>query len=203
MEFGEVVRRRRMVRNYTDDPVDGDAVDRVLNRALRAPSAGFSQGVSFVVVTGEDKRREIARLAHEDKYVADGFDPWISRAPVHVVVCVSKDAYLERYREPDKGGPDAATGSEEGWPVPYWWVDAGASMMLLLLAAVDEGLAAGFLGSHNLVDLSKLLDIPGDVAPIGIVTIGHAASDRRSGSLARGRKTDAIHREHWHRTAPD
>ena len=192
-----------MVRNYTDDPVDGDAVDRVLNRALRAPSAGFSQGVSFVVVTGEDKRREIARLAHEDKYVADGFDPWISRAPVHVVVCVSKDAYLERYREPDKGGPDAATGSEEGWPVPYWWVDAGASMMLLLLAAVDEGLAAGFLGSHNLVDLSKLLDIPGDVAPIGIVTIGHAASDRRSGSLARGRKTDAIHREHWHRTAPD
>lgn len=76
-------------------------------------------------------------------------------------------------------------------------------MMLLLLAAVDEGLAAGFLGSHNLVDLSKLLDIPGDVAPIGIVTIGHAASDRRSGSLARGRKTDAIHREHWHRTAPD
>lgn len=203
MEFGEVVRRRRMVRNYTDDPVDGDAVDRILDRALRAPSAGFSQGVSFVVVTGEGKRREIARLAHEDKYVADGFDPWISRAPVHVIVCVREDAYLERYREPDKGGPDAATGSEEGWPVPYWWVDAGASMMLLLLAAVDEGLAAGFLGSHNLVDLSKLLDIPDDVAPIGIVTIGHTASDRRSGSLARGRKTDAIHHEYWHRTAPD
>ncbi len=203
MEFGEVVRRRRMVRNYTDDPVDGDVLDRVLDRAQRAPSAGFSQGVSFVVVTDQDRRREIARLANEDEYVTDGFDPWISRAPVHVVVCVSKDAYLERYREPDKGGPDAATGSEEGWPVPYWWVDAGASMMLLLLAAVDEGLAAGFLGSHNLADLSKLLDIPDDVAPIGIVTIGHPAPDRRSGSLARGRRSDAIHREYWDGTVSD
>ncbi len=203
MEFGEVVRRRRMVRNYTDDPVDGSTLDRILDRAQRAPSAGFSQGVSFVVVTDEDRRREVARLAHEDEYVADGFDPWISRAPVHVVICVSKDAYLERYREPDKGGPDGTAGTEEGWPVPYWWVDGGASMMLLLLAVVDEGLAAGFLGSHNLEDLSTLLDIPDDVAPIGIVTIGHAASDRRSGSLARGRRTDAIHRERWDPPAQD
>ena len=197
MEFGEVVRRRRMVRNYTDDPVDGDALDRVLDRAQRGPSAGFSQGVSFVVVTDADRRREIARLAHEDEYVNDGFDPWVSRAPVHVVVCVSKATYLERYGEADKGGPDSPAATDEGWPVPYWWVDAGASMMLLLLAAVDEGLAAGFLGSHNLQDLSALLDIPDDVAPIGIVTIGHPASDRRSGSLARGRRPDTVHRERW------
>jgi nitroreductase len=197
MEFGDVVRRRRMVRNYTDDPVDGDVLDRVLDRAQRAPSAGFSQGVFFVVVTDADRRRSIARLAHEDEYVADGFDPWVSRAPVHVVICVSKDAYLERYSEPDKCGPDGPTSSEEGWPVPYWWVDAGASMMLLLLAVVDEGLAAGFLGSHNLGELSNLLDIPDHVDPIGIVTIGHSASDRRSGSLDRGRRTDAIHLEQW------
>lgn len=203
MEFGEVVRRRRMVRNYAGDPVDGDVLDRILDRALRTPSAGFSQGVSFVVVTDVDRRREIARFANEEEYVADGFDPWISRAPVHVVVCVSKAAYLERYREPDKGGPDGAAGTEEGWPVPYWWVDAGASMMMLLLAVVDEKLAAGFLGSHNLGDLSALLDIPDDVAPIGIVTIGHPASDRRSGSLARGRRVDAIHRERWNSPAPD
>ncbi len=197
MEFGEVVRHRRMVRNYTDDPVDGNALGRILDRAQRAPSAGFSQGVSFVVVTDRDQRIEIARLAHEDDYVADGFDPWISRAPVHIVVCVSKNAYLERYGEPDKGGPDGSAGTEEGWPVPYWWVDAGASMMLLLLAAVDEGLGAGFLGSHNLEDLSTLLDIPDHVSPIGIVTIGHPSADRRSGSLARGRRTDAIHHERW------
>ena len=203
MEFREAVRRRRMVRNYADDPVDGEALARILDVAQRAPSAGFSQGVSFVVVTDVESRREIALLAGEEEYVADGFDPWISKAPVHVVICVRKDAYLERYREVDKGGPDGPSGTEAGWPVPYWWVDAGASMMLLLLAVVDEGLAGGFLGSHDLDGLSALLGIPDDVAPIGVVTIGHAAPDRRSGSLARGRRPDAIHRETWTAEARD
>jgi len=186
-----------MVRNYTDAPVDGETLERILGRAVRAPSAGFSQGVSFVVVTDAARRRSIAELAGEDEYVADGFDPWISRAPVHVVIGVRKDAYLERYRETDKGGPDSPSADESGWPVPYWWVDAGASMMLLLLATVDEGLAAGFLGSHHMDGLSTLLGIPDDVAPIGVVTIGHPAPDRRSGSLERGRRADMIHRERW------
>lgn len=197
MEFGEVVNRRRMVRNYTGDPVDSDVLDRVLDRASRAPSAGFSQGVSFLAITDPDTRREIARLAHEDEYVEDGFDPWISKAPVHVVICVRKASYLERYREEDKGGEDGRSAQEDGWPVPYWWVDGGASMMLLLLAAVDEGLAAGFLGSHNMVDIEALLGIPDDIAPIGVVTIGHPAPDRRSGSLARGRRQDTVRREQW------
>ncbi|MEN8234530.1 MAG: nitroreductase family protein [Actinomycetota bacterium] len=203
MEFGDVVRRRRMVRNYTDDPVDEDAVQRILESAQRAPSAGFSQGVSFIVVTDAPTRQAIARLADEDDYVAEGFDPWISQAPVHIVVCVRKDSYLERYREPDKGGPEATTASEDGWPVPYWWVDAGASLMLVLLAVVDEGLAAGFLGSHSMDGLSTLLEIPADVNPIGIVTIGHPAPDRRSGSLDRGRRADAVHLRRWGKTSTD
>jgi nitroreductase len=81
--------------------------------------------------------------------------------------------------------------------VPYWWVDAGASMMLVLLAAVDEGLAAGFLGSHRTPELKDLLGIPSDVEPIGIITLGHPAPDRRSGSIQRGRRSDNVHREHW------
>ncbi len=197
MEFDEVVRRRRMVRNYTGEPVDADVLDRVLDRASRAPSAGFSQGVSFLAVTDPTIRREIARLSSEDEYVQDGFDPWISKAPVHVVICVRKASYLERYREADKGGEEGPSAQENGWPVPYWWVDGGASLMLLLLAAVDEGLAAGFLGSHNMDDIEALLGIPDDVAPIGIVTIGQPAPDRRSGSLARGRRPDVVRREHW------
>jgi len=197
VEFFEAVRRRRMVRNYTDEPVDPTALDRILEAARHAPSAGFSQGQSFIVVADAAVRHEIARLANEAEYVAAGFDPWISRAPVHVVVCVRKESYLERYREPDKGGPEGEAGREEGWPVPYWWVDAGASMMLLLLAAVDEDLAAGFLGLHSLPRLKQLLGIPDDVSPIGVVTIGHAAPDRRSGSLQRGRREDTVHHERW------
>lgn len=202
MEFGDVVSRRRMVRNYTGAPVDPEVLDRVLDRASRSPSAGFSQGVSLLAVTNAETRREIARLAHEDEYVEDGFDPWISKAPVHVVICVRKESYLERYREADKGGEEGRSAHEDGWPVPYWWVDGGASMMLLLLAAVDEGLAAGFLGSHNMNDIERLLGIPDDVVPIGIVTIGHPAPDRRSGSLARGRRTDTVRRERWDENSP-
>ncbi len=195
MEFRDVVRRRRMVRNYTDEPVDPDAVDRMLDAARRAPSAGFSQGQSFVVVRDPDMRRRIADLAGEQDYIAKGFDPWISRAPVHVVVCVSESLYRERYREPDKSGD----GTEMEWPVPYWWVDAGAAMMVLLLAAVDEGLAAGFLGAHAMPEVEAALRIPTHVSAIGIVTIGHAAPDRRSGSLARGKrpKRHVVHEERW------
>lgn len=186
-----------MVRSYTDEPVERDVIDRILDTARRAPSAGHSQGQAFVVVTDRDTRRRVAELADEPAYVAKGFDPWISQAPVHVVVCVSKTLYLSRYSEPDKGG--GPMGVESAWPVPYWWVDAGASMMLVLMAAVDEGLAAGFLGSHNMPDLKATLDIPEHMDPIGIVTIGHPAPDRRSGSLDRGRRPidDVVHRERW------
>ncbi len=193
MEFSEVIRRRRMVRNYLDFPVEAEAVDRILEAGVRAPSAGFAQGQSFVVVTETSRRLRIAELAGEPAYVEKGFDPWISRAPVHIVVCVSEAAYHARYQEPDKVNED---GTEIDWPVPYWWVDAGASMMAILLAAVDEGLAAGFLGVQSFEGLAEFLEIPESVLPIGVVTIGHPAQDRRSSSLNRGRR-ESVHRERW------
>ncbi len=195
MEFGEVVRGRRMVRNYTDDPVDPAAVGRILDVARRGPSAGFSQGQTFVVITDADRRHRIASLADEPGHLARGFEPWISAAPVHVAVCTSEAAYAARYAEPDKHHATAAG----DWSVPYWWVDAGAALMLILLAAVDEGLAAGFLGAHALPGMADLLDLPPEIAPIGIVTLGHAAADRPSGSLGRGRRPirDVIRYEHW------
>ncbi len=196
MEFREVIRRRRMVRNYRDQPVDEATLLRIVEAGRRAPSAGFTQGQSFVLVTDAELRTSIAGLAGEDEYAARGYDRWVSRAPAHVVVCVSEAAYHARYREADKLDPD---GSEIEWPVPFWWVDAGASMMAILLAAVDEGLAAGFLGVHSIEGLKSLLGIPAEVSPIGIVTIGHPAPDRRSASLARGWKPDqdVVHFERW------
>ena len=196
MDFYTTARRRRMVRNYTDEAVDPAVLERIVDIAQRAPSAGFSQGQSLVVVTEASTRRSIAAIADEEAYTSQGFDPWISRAPVHIVVCISEETYHARYREPDKLSPD---GEEITWAVPYWWVDAGASMMLILLAAVAEGLAAGFLGSHTMPQLKELLGIPDAVAPIGVITLGHGAPDRRSGSLGRGRKPSAkvVHREKW------
>lgn len=197
MEFRDVIQRRRMVRNYTAEPVDAEALDRILEAGMRIPTAGFSQGVFLVAVTDQAKRSEIAALSGEDDYVEMGLDPWISRAPVHVVVGVSPETYADRYSEEDKGGPQSPMATAENWPVPYWWVDGGAAMQNLLLAAVDEGLAAGFLGSHRMPEIKTLLGIPDHVSPIGIVTIGHPAPDKKSGSLKRGRRPDTIHREQW------
>lgn len=196
MEFRDVVAKRKMVRRYSDRPVPRALLERILDAARRGPSAGFSQGQSFVVVTDAATRRAIAQLADEDEYVRAGLPPWISRSPVHVVVCTSERIYHERYREPDKLDED---GSEIEWPVPYWFVDAGAAMMLLLLAAVDEGLGAGFFGVHRLPGLQDLLAIPGDVTPIGAVTLGYPEGKQPPGSSTRPRRglEDVVKWERW------
>lgn len=197
MELSEVVRKRRMVRHFTDEPVAPEVIDRMLDLARHAPSAGFTQGQSFIVVTRPDLKREIARTCGEEEgYVKSGFHPFISAAPVLVIACTSEAAYHRRYQERDKLQND---GTEIEWPVPYWHMDIGCAVMILLLAAVDEGLAAGFAGSHDLDALRKLLGIPAEVTPVGVIPIGHRAPDVPSPSLKRGRKpdTDFIHREQW------
>ena len=181
-----------MVRNYTDEPVDAQALERILEAGVRAPSAGFSQGQRFVVITDSETRARVAHAAGEHEYLEKGFDAWISRAPVHIIICADKKAYLDRYSEPDKSGTD-------DWTVPYWWIDAGASLMAILYAAVDEDLAAGFLGAHTTEGLRSVLGIPQDILVAGIVTLGHGAPDVRSGSLARGRtaRDEVIRWDSW------
>jgi nitroreductase len=196
MEFRDLVRKRRMVRNFADQPVAPECVDRMLELAQRAPSAGFTQGQSFVVVTRPALKRAIADLCGEEHYVARGFHPFVSAAPVLIIPCTSEAAYHRRYQEPDKVSDD---GTEIEWPVPYWHMDIGCSVMLLLLAAVDEGLAAGFAGVWDLAALRALLRIPDEVTPVGVIPIGHPAPDVPSPSLKRGRKptVEYVHREEW------
>jgi nitroreductase len=130
-------------------------------------------------------RRRIADLAGEAAYLEMGLEPWISRAPAHIVVCVREDDYHERYRELDKL---TGEGVEMEWPVPYWYVDAGKAVMLLWLAALDEGLAAGVFGIHRWDELRDLLGIPADVTPVAILTVGKPAPETVQGSAKRGWK---------------
>jgi nitroreductase len=199
VDFRDVVLKRRMVRHFSAEPVDPEALKRILDLARHAPSAGFSQGQSFVVVTQQEVRQKIAHLCSEASYVESGFHPFISEAPVLVIPCTSEAVYHRRYQEADKVNED---GSEIVWPVPFWHMDIGCAIMILLLAVVDEGLAAGFAGIPDPADyanLRELLGIPDEVTPVGVIPIGHRAQDKRSGSLKRGRKADAeyVHYEQW------
>jgi nitroreductase len=193
MEFGEVLRRRRMVRNYLPQPVPEQVLTALVAAGRRAPSAGHSQGQSFVIVTDAERRGAVAQLAGEHAFVERGFEPWLSSAPAHIVVCTSETVYRERYAEADKGG------SDRDWTVPYWWVDAGASLMAILLAAVDAGLGAGLLGAHAIPGLAGVLGLPPTVTPIGVITVGVPAPDRPSSSIGRGGRSDAetIHWQRW------
>jgi FMN reductase [NAD(P)H] len=184
MEFAEILRRRKMVRNYTDEAVPRETIERIVARGRKAPSSGFSQGLRLVVVTEAETRKRTAELAGEQEYVELGYEPWISRAPVHVVVATREDDYHDRYRKLDKLRDD---GTEIDWPVPWWYVDAGKATMLLLLAAIDEGLGAGLFGLDPAGNegLRELLGMPEDTAVVGVVTIGHAGDGKSGGSRRR------------------
>jgi nitroreductase len=197
MDFTEVVRKRRMVRHFAPTPVSPEVLDRIIEAAQHAPSAGFSQGVSFVAVTDAATRGQIGQLCGEAEYVEMGLTPFISEAPVQIVICTSEKVYKDRYREPDKK-PDPDE-EEMEWPVPYWHTDAGCALMLILLAAVNEGLAGAFVGSWQPRELQALLGIPEDFYPIGVAMLGYGAPDLPSPSLKRGRRRleDVLHRERW------
>jgi nitroreductase len=190
MEFGEVLRRRRMVRRYSGESVAPESLERILAAALHGPSAGWAQGICVVSVAEATTIAAIAAACGEAGYVAAGFDRWLSTAGSMIVLCVEPDVYRARYAESDKD-PGVLEGT------PWWWVDGGAALMAILLATVDEGLAAGFHGRRGSDHVKAILGIPGSVEVVGIVTIGHPLPDRRSGSLKRSRRTGAIHREHW------
>ena len=184
-----------MVRHFSNKPVTAETVNRILELAQHAPSAGFSQGSAYIVVTNSATKHEVARLQGETEYSAAGFHKWISEAPVAIVACVSEKIYHQRYNEPDK----LDEGNEIAWPTPYWFFDIGAGCMLVLLAAVDAGLAAAFSGVFDLPGMKNLLDIPQDFHPVGVISIGHRVKDKPSPSLKRGRKPmdQVVHREKW------
>ncbi len=200
MEFQEVVSRRRMVRTYADRPVDPAAVTRAVDNATRAPSAGFSQGWGFLVL---DEPADVQRFWEATTDPDGEPDAWLTgmrEAPVVVVPCSSKAAYLDRYAESDKGWTDR---DEARWPVPFWHIDAGMASLLILQTVVDEGLGACFFGIPPEYDaaLREAFDIPDRFDPIGAITIGHpAASEGVAGSPRRRPRKQlgsVVHRGRW------
>jgi nitroreductase len=199
MEFEDVVRGRHMVRSFEDTSVAIEVVDRMIDRARRSPSAGYSQGVDFVVLQGADETERFWAVPAIRSYW-DSVFPGVRRAPVLVLPIADRDAYLRRYSEPDKA--PAGLQAASAWPVPYWLTDTAMATMVLLLAAVDEGLGALLFGLFRGTDVEVLerLGVPEGHDLIGAVAIGYPADDRPSGSAAtRPRRplSDVIHRGGW------
>ncbi|HVV77115.1 MAG TPA: nitroreductase family protein [Mycobacteriales bacterium] len=201
MEFAEVLSRRRMVRHYDGRAVDAAVVERVIAAGLRAPSAGYSQGYSILLLTEADDRARFWSVTETEQETAS----WppetragVMRAPVIAVTLSCKRAYLDRYARPDKGWSDR---DETRWPVPYWHVDTGMVALLMLLQAVDEGLGALFIGMAPPVipAFREAFDVPEDHDVVGVVCFGHEASDapRRDLRSRRRDPADVVHRGRW------
>lgn len=171
-----------MVRRFDPDrPVPHEALSRIASLAVRAPSAGFSQGWDFVVLRDPGDRSAYWSATTDPDSPADAWLRGVSSAPVLILCCSDKDRYLDRYAQSDKGWSDH---SEDHWPVPYWDVDTGMAAMLMLLGAVDEGLGALFFGApaERMSAVRDRFGIPVGRHLVGVIALGYAAEDRRSGS---------------------
>ncbi len=199
MELSAAVRRRRMVRNFGPEPVDTAVLERILAMGCRGPSAGNTQVTDFVVLTGptETARYWDATLPLERR--ARFAWPGLLRAPALIIPCVDPAAYVDRYGEPDKAATGLGAGAD-AWAVPYWHVDGGMAAMLVMLAAVDEGLGALFFGifDHEAA-VREALGIPPTVQPIGTIALGHPVPDEPGRSAGRPRRDadHVIHRGGW------
>ncbi|GAA0438172.1 hypothetical protein Aca07nite_47050 [Actinoplanes capillaceus] len=199
MEFDEVIRRRRMVRGYDPDrPVPPELVDKIVRHGLRAPSAGFSQGWSFLVLTARADRDRFWAATADAEGPAGGWLARMRTAPLIIVALSNKSAYLERYAQPDKGWADR---DESRWPAPFWDIDTGFAALLMHLTAVNEDLGSCFIGlpAGRVDAVKEAFGVPPEFRPIGALTIGYRGEDKRSPSLRRGHRPvdSVVHHGRW------
>jgi nitroreductase len=197
MQFAEALRRRRMIRSYdTARSVPADALDAILEAARRAPSAGFTQGVSLLVLSTATERETFWAIT------GDADSNWLRGmrlAPVLITVWTSEEAYLDRYAEADKGWTDR---DPARWSAPYWFVDAGMATMAALLSAVDNDLGACFFGipADRIAAVREAFGVPTSQLSVGVISLGYPTPAPAIGSpTRRPRKalSEVIHRGSW------
>lgn len=174
-------------------------MDDLMAAALRAPSAGNTQGREFIVLEGPEETSAYWGATTDEAWrISSRRFEGLARAPVVVVVLADPEAYAARYREPDKARSD---GTEVEWVVPYWFVDASFATMTLLLAATDRGVGAAFLGNFRGEDrLRTVLGVPERLRWLGAVLLGEGAEpDPPSSSASRRHRTvaESVHRGRW------
>jgi len=193
-----LIRRRRMTRAFTTEPIDPALIDELLDTARRAPSAGFSQGIHFVVLSGA-RCDTFWRITGGEEYYADR-RPALMNAPIIVLPFAVAAEYTARYSEPDKiaFGLDKA----ENWPVPFWITDVSMACQNLLLLLEERGLGALYFGvSEHAAELFAEIGVPEGAQTTGVIAIGHKEpTEQPSGSWrSRSRRplSDMVHHQSW------
>lgn len=200
-EFAQVVRNRRMTRAFEPTAVAPEVIERVVDLASRAPSAGKAQGWHLVVLEGP--QTAVFWDATLPAVRRDSFR-WqrLLSAPVVALPLADPRAYTERYSEPDKAATGLG-GGPEAWPAPYWTIDASMSVMTMLLAAEDEGLGALFFGVfRGEREVRHRLGIPPGLVLLGAIALGvpaeaEASTPGRSAGRPRRQPHEIIHRGRW------
>ncbi len=148
MDAIEAMLTRRSIRKYTADKVSDEVVEKLLEAAMAAPSAGDQQPWHFIVIRDRATLDKIPKL-HPYAQMA-------KEAPVAIVVCA--DARLAKYKE-------------------YWPQDCAAATQNLLLAAHACGLGAVWCGVYpneeRMNPFRELLGIPEGVFPFSLIAVGH------------------------------
>ena len=198
-EFDAVVRRRTMTRSFTGEPVDAQLLLRLVDLAARAPSAGKTQGWHLVVLEGAETDRYWRHAFPVERRGTFAF-PGLFRAPVIALPYVDPNAYVVRYREPDKQHTGLGSGVDV-WSAPYWTIDGSMAVMTLLLAAEAVGLGALFFAASNGDAVRAELGVPDHLELLGAIALGWpdrtAWPAGRSAGRPRRSPEAIIHRNGW------
>jgi len=215
MELSDVVRSRRMCRDFSTEPLPEGTIERLVDLARYAPSAGHTQGWAFLALEGPDQTRAFWEQDADADWLASPSLPGLLRAPAVVVAWTNPQMYLERYARPDKGG--RAPGGQPSWNLPWWTVDCAFACMIMLLGATDLGLGALFFALRPGAEerLRDRFGVPEPWLALGALAVGWptkrpngppsrpaAASPEASGTLGRParprrRLAEVLHCGHW------
>jgi|TARA_B100001750_G_C15478988_1_gene584260 nitroreductase len=190
--FSSLVKKRIVVREFKEPRTgkfDPD-IKEIASNGVKIPTAGFSRGIEVLTILDHDNIKKIAVITNEKKYTSKGLDPWISWAEGIIIILINKNAYIERYGKEDKN----SSLNIDNWHMPYWYIDAGAALMNILLGAEDKELGSGFLGGHNihLNNLKSEFKIPKEIEVLGLVPIGVRKHNNRKNTTE---KKKLIHTE--------
>ncbi|MGC1131762.1 MAG: nitroreductase family protein [Nitrososphaeraceae archaeon] len=176
LDFDEVLKKRKMIREYQQDRrIPTHLINKLLRNAHRSPSAGHTQVQEFIIVIDPVTKRKLCKASLGQSQVED--------ASVLIVVCSNTSRSVDRY---GKRGTDF-----------YSIIDGAFASMIILLSAVNEGIGASFVGAFEDNKVSKILGLPIHVRPIGITALGYTAE--KPERFERIELNNLVHYERYNR----